>query len=77
MAAGKTQPVRAASVLREGEPSSALTRAADEYLGYLAIERGSSGNTVESYGRDLRRGHGFEVFEGAYDRGLDIYNIVK
>ena len=47
--------MRAASVLREGEPSSALTRAADEYLGYLAIERGSSGNTVESYGRDLRR----------------------
>ena len=55
MAAGRTQPVCAASVLREGEPSSALTRAADEYLGYLAIERGSSGNTVESYGRDLRR----------------------
>lgn len=32
-----------------------LAGACDEYLGYLAIERGSSENTVESYGRDLRR----------------------
>lgn len=32
-----------------------LERALDDYLGYLAIERGSSENTIESYGRDLRR----------------------
>ncbi len=32
-----------------------LQRALDEYLDYLAIERGSSPNTVEGYGRDLRR----------------------
>ena len=32
-----------------------LERALDEYLDYLAIERGSSVNTIEGYGRDLRR----------------------
>ena len=32
-----------------------LGRALTEYLGYLAVERGSSRNTVEAYGRDLRR----------------------
>lgn len=32
-----------------------LERALEDYLGYLAIERGSSPNTIESYGRDLRR----------------------
>ncbi|WP_282741168.1 site-specific tyrosine recombinase [Olsenella uli] len=32
-----------------------LTRAKDEYLNYLAIERGSSPNTLEAYGRDLGR----------------------
>lgn len=32
-----------------------LGRALSEYLGYLAVERGSSRNTVEAYGRDLRR----------------------
>ena len=36
----------------------------DEYLGYLAIERGSSTNTVESYGRDLRRYLSFLAGEG-------------
>lgn len=32
-----------------------LDDAIDEYLNYLAVERGSSSRTVESYGRDLRR----------------------
>ncbi|MBE6479684.1 MAG: tyrosine recombinase XerD [Olsenella sp.] len=39
----------------EGLAPSPLTAALDEYLGYLAIERGSSPNTVQSYGRDLVR----------------------
>ena len=32
-----------------------LTDATREYLNYLAVERGSSPNTVEAYGRDLAR----------------------
>lgn len=32
-----------------------LGQALAEYLGYLAVERGSSPHTVEAYGRDLRR----------------------
>jgi integrase/recombinase XerD len=32
-----------------------LAQARDEYLGYLIIERGSSENTIEAYGRDLAR----------------------
>ncbi len=32
-----------------------LTEAREEYLNYLAVERGSSKNTVEAYGRDLLR----------------------
>ena len=43
------------SDLMEGLAPSPLASALDEYLGYLAIERGSSPNTVQSYGRDLVR----------------------
>ena len=32
-----------------------LGQARGDYLGYLAVERGSSPNTVEAYGRDLDR----------------------
>ena len=32
-----------------------LACAREEYLGYLAVERGSSDNTVAAYGRDLER----------------------
>ena len=32
-----------------------LTQAREEYLNYLAVERGSSPNTLEAYGRDLLR----------------------
>ncbi|MBR1828178.1 MAG: tyrosine recombinase XerD [Atopobiaceae bacterium] len=53
-----------ASVRREGEDPTPLTRAADEYLGYLSVERGSSANTVESYGRDLRRYLSYLAGEG-------------
>ena len=32
-----------------------LGRAREEYLSYLAVERGSSPNTISAYGRDLAR----------------------
>ena len=46
---------RASTVLLGDESPTPLSDAADDYLSYLVLERGSSPNTVESYGRDLRR----------------------
>lgn len=36
-------------------PAMDLTRAREEYLRYLAVERGSSANTIAAYGHDLER----------------------
>ena len=44
-----------------------LARARDEYLGYLAVERGSSDNTVSAYGRDLARYVGWLDERGVSD----------
>lgn len=43
-----------------------LTRATREYLDYLAIERGSSSNTVEAYGHDLARYLAYLADEGVF-----------
>ena len=37
----------------------ALSEAAEEFLTWLAVERGRSVNTLEAYQRDLRRYHGY------------------
>ena len=44
-----------------------LGRAREEYLGYLAVERGSSPNTVAAYGRDLARYVGWLAERGVTD----------
>lgn len=44
-----------------------LAQALDEYLSYLAVERGSSTNTVSSYGRDLARYVGWLAERGVRD----------
>lgn len=44
-----------------------LSQARDEYLGYLAVERGSSDNTVAAYGRDLSRYVGWLAERGVTD----------
>lgn len=44
-----------------------LSRAREEYLGYLAVERGSSDNTVAAYGRDLSRYVGWLAERGVTD----------
>ena len=44
-----------------------LAQALDEYLSYLAVERGSSDNTVFAYGRDLARYVGWLAEKGVDD----------
>lgn len=41
--------------MRGGVFGMRLDQAMKEFLGYLAVERGSSRNTIQAYGRDLRR----------------------
>lgn len=41
-----------------------LSQARDEYLSYLAIERGNAHNTIDSYGRDLKRYVDYLAHEG-------------
>lgn len=44
-----------------------LEEAREEYLAYLAVERGSAANTIESYGRDLARYARFLEERGTLD----------
>ena len=46
-----------------------LGRAREEYLSYLAVERGSSPNTISAYGRDLAR-YALDML-GVDPQGLD------
>lgn len=47
-------------------PHTAIERGCEEYLGYLAVERGLSRNTLDAYRRDLATYAGF-----LHERGID------
>ena len=53
--------------LDEQAPQTPLGSALDEYLAFLAVERGSSENTIEAYRRDLRRYLAYLAGEGIVD----------
>ncbi len=54
-----------------------LQRALDEYLDHLTIERGASANTVEGYGRDLRRYLSFLADQGVTEPGDVTRELVR
>ncbi|MBB5907536.1 integrase/recombinase XerD [Actinoalloteichus hymeniacidonis] len=46
---------RAESAAADDRPAPELAERLDEYLAHLAVERGIARNTLDAYGRDLRR----------------------
>ena len=57
------------SVVAVTEPPAGLARPLRRYLDHLAVERGSSANTLLSYRRDLRRYVEFLTSQGVSDVG--------
>lgn len=54
-----------------------LARAREEYLSYLTVERGSSLNTIESYGRDLSRYVSYLAEQGIHNPDDVTRNAVE
>ncbi len=54
----------AAAPIAAGEARTALALAAEDFLGYLSVERGASANTIAAYRADLSRYTGFLAQRG-------------